>query len=490
MIASNIQAITEESKEHKVDDFGNPPTETKKSTSFNLTDLGNMERFVRDHRGTIRFNRSNGKWLGYDGKRWNLDIGEDRARCCYMITARNLYDNIQMTTGAENKKELLRFALYSESTKGMHAALSLVKSQPSISTGANEFDTDAFLLNCLNGTINLRSGELRPHNSADLITKLAPVMYDPKATLQLWDDFLETATDGDASLRDFLQIAAGYTATGDTSEERLFFIYGPTASCKSTYLEAMKITLGDYAKTSDFDTFIKRKQVGGVRNDVARLCGSRMVTTSEVDEKQELDENLIKNCSGSDTVTVRFLFKEAFEFKPQFKLWLGANEVPKVRDADDGSMWRRLLRIPFNHTIPKEDRRATVKATLTNPNIAGPAILAWMVEGCLKWQQDGLEVPNIIEQSTDDYRKSQDVLHGFFEDKCDFDNSAYVTVSKMRSAYEQWAKNIGLKYPLGPIAFNKKLRTKGCDDRNKRIPIGDGRLLPPEKCWHGVALKG
>jgi putative DNA primase/helicase len=356
-----------------------------------------------------------------------------------------------------------------------------------IAVYGSQFDTNCWLLNCLNGTVDLKTGELRPHDPDDMLTKLAPVHYDPQARLKLWDDFLSAATNGSAGLVEFLQIAMGYGATGSTAEEKLFFIHGPTASGKSTFLEAIKATLGDYAQTANFETFLQRRQIGTARNDIAKLNGARVVVSIEVEEGKRLAEGLVKMLTGGDTVSARFLYKEEFEFVPQFKLWLAANDAPRVKDNDE-AMWRRILRVPFEHEIPKQDRDPKVKATLRRNEVVGPAILAWIVQGCLKWQLKGLDVPEIIEESTEEYRQSQDPLRDFFEDECEFDPSAYVPVVELRSAYEQWARDNGARYTLGPREFNKRLESKGCERTAKRIQNEFG-TEKPVKCWRGITLR-
>ncbi len=286
----------------------------------------------------------------------------------------------------------------------------------------------------------MKPGELREHRREDLITKLAPVEYDPEARLDLWDRFLAEATGGDQELMRFLQRAAGYSLTGETDEEKLFFVHGPAAAGKSTFLEALKAAMGDYAQTADFETFLARQQVGGPRNDVARLAGARLVISIEVDEGKRLAEGLVKTLTGGDTVTARFMYRESFEFKPQMKLWLAANHAPKVSD-DDEAMWRRILRVPFERVIPKEKRDPKVKATLRDPEIAGPAILAWAVQGCLTWQREGLGVPPIVEQATSAYRLDNDPLREFFASCCVFGPTKTVTVSDLNNEYESWCND-------------------------------------------------
>jgi len=384
-------------------------------------------------------------------------------------------------------EELIEWSLKSQSVARLQAMLDIAEFQQPIACLPGDFDRDPWLLNCLNGAINLKTGRLQPHNTADMITKLCPVDYDPDAKFKMWDDFLDTATAGDETIEQFLQAAIGYSLSGDVSEEKLFFIHGDSATGKSTFLEAIKATLGDHAMTADFETFLKRKQVGQIRNDIARLCGARFVVSIEVEEGKKLAEGLIKTLTGGDTVCARFLYKEGFEFVPQFKLFLAANHAPRIKD-DDAAIWRRIIRIPFEHSIPEDQRDPKIKATLRNPKIAGPAILAWAVKGCLRWQQKGLVIPDVIKQSIQEYRESQDPLREFFEDDCIFDLNAFVPVAELRGAYDLHCKDNGTRYPLGPRQFNERLRAKGCEAKPKRYPNELGTKVVA-KCWTGVTLK-
>ncbi len=459
-----------------------------KKDSFHLTDAGNGERFATQHGEKMRYCWSWGKWLYYDDKRWNAEIGIEKANQLAVQTARSIAHEGENSDGREDRGNYLEWSYQSESVARLNAMLSAARSVKPISSYVGQFDTDPWLLNCLNGTIDLKTGTLRQHSPADMITKLAPVQYDPKAKLKLWGNFLRTATANDKSMLEFLQVAVGYSATGSTAEEKLFFIHGPAASGKSTFCETIKATLGDYAATANFESFIRRSQVGGPRNDIAKLAGARFVVSIEVDEGKRLAEGLVKMLTGGDSVSARFLYKEEFTFMPQFKLWLAANDVPKVKDTDE-ALWRRILRVPFEHTIPKQERDPKVKSTLRATKIAGPAILAWIVRGCLKWQERGLKVPEVIEQSTDEYRQSQDPLREFYEDVCVFEPTAIVPVKDLRAAYESWGEDVGIKakYLLGRAAFNARLEAKGIIQKPTRYVNSVGTETNG-RCWHGITL--
>jgi P4 family phage/plasmid primase-like protien len=282
--------------------------------------------------------------------------------------------------------------------------------------------------------------------------------------------------------------AAGYSLTGDTGEEVLFLIHGPEAAGKSTFVEALKATLGDYALTADFETFLAKKGDGGIRNDVARLAGARFVSSIEVDEGKKLAEALVKQLTGGDAVSARFLFAEFFEFAPAFKLWLAVNHAPRVTDQD-GAIWRRILRVPFEHTVPKERRDKTVKATLKNPAVAGPAILAWAVAGGLAWQREGLGVPPVIEAATAQYRADQDPLRDFYAQCCVFEAQAWVASAALYAAYQSWARENGVRpnHVLTSTAVGKRLRARGC--LPKPGEIDDMGKRKKARGWTGLRLR-
>jgi putative DNA primase/helicase len=251
----------------------------------------------------------------------------------------------------------------------------------------------------------------------------------------------------------------------------LFLVHGETNAGKSTFIEALKMVTGDYVSTADFETFVKSNKIGGVRNDIARLAGARLVVSIEVDEGKALAEGLIKSLTGGDSVAARFLYQEAFEFKPSFKLWLVANHAPKVA-AHDGAMWRRILRLPFEHIVPEDRRNTSLKARLHDPVYAGPAILAWAVMGCLEWQRNGLKVPDCVKEATQEYRDEMDPLRDFISDCCEIDVNdpvAWESTWDIMRRYSDWAASNGIRYTLGKEKVSERLRQLGCKPLLKKI---------------------
>ena len=247
------------------------------------TDSGNGERLARKFSGAVRYCAPQRCWFVWTGRRWEPDQTGEMLRRTKEI-ARELYAEASRLEDTEQRKACVEWARKSESADRRKAVLFLAQSEPGIPVLPSEFDADPFALNCLNGTVNLKTGEIREHRSADLITRICPVQFDGAARSELWERFLEDSIGGDRELRDFLQRAAGYSLTGSVCEEVLFFVHGPAASGKSTFLESLKASFGDYAKVADFESFITRRDAGAIRNDIAELAGRRFVVSIEVDE--------------------------------------------------------------------------------------------------------------------------------------------------------------------------------------------------------------
>ena len=440
------------------------------SQPFN--DYGNAQRVMSIYRETMRFCHASESWMHWQGGRWAGDE-DGRAR----LHSQNTIAEFGKQALTINNAAAAKFAASCLNSQRITNALR--EAAPHLAVTLKELDRDPFLFNVLNGVIELRTGNLREHRREDYITKLAPVTYDPTARSALWERALDEWTGGNKELRDFLQRAVGYSLSGDTSEEVLFFVHGPARAGKSSFLEAVKATMGDYAKTADFDAFVQRKD-SIVRSDIAELSGRRFVVSIEVDEGKRLAEGLVKMLTGGDTVRARFLYQEGFEFIPQFKLWLAANHAPKVRD-DDTAMWRRILRIPFENVIPIERRDPTLKARLKNTEEIGPAILAWAVEGFLRWQDDRLQIPEIVSQATEQYRQDMDPLRQFFDDRCIFGDALKVTAKLLHEEYENWCRENGAR-EINGREFSQRLRDRNCTPNQAKI------LGKNTKVWQGIGV--
>lgn len=452
-----------------------PVLEGETRRSFPLTDLGNAERLVAEHGRDLRYSAGLG-WFAWDGRCWRRDSDGEALRRAKR-TVRAMYAEAIDLDDPDARKAQSAWAIKSESAARLRASVSLAESERPVIVRPDEFDADPLLFNALNGTVDLRTGELREHRREDLLTKMSGAVYDPEARSELWERVLERATRHCAGLAGFVQRAAGYSMTGYTVEEVLLFLHGPTATAKSTVAEALKAAFGEYATTADFETFLKRRGAAGIRNDIARLWSAHIVFSIEVSDGAALAEGLLKLLTGGDTVAARFLYQETFEFMPRFTLWLAANERPRVR-AEDSAMWRRILQVPFTEEIPVEERDERVKIELrTNPEVRA-AILAWAVRGCLEWQGEGLGVPDCVREYTDEYRAENDPLRDWLADACLLCADCQTASSALRASYESWCETNGEK-PLSTKAYGDGLRGR----RLKATKRGGRRV------WEGIALR-
>lgn len=440
-----------------------------------LTDLGNAERLVARHRDRIRHCPQRKKWLTWDGKRWAWDETGEVQRLAKK-TARTIYTEAQHAKDGDQAQAIAKHAHASESHSRITAMIALAQTEIGIPVLATDLDSDPWLFNVENGTLHLRTGELRPHCRGDHITKVSPASYDPTAKHELWDRFLAQATGGDAELAAYLQRAVGYALQGNVTEKAFWFLYGAPDGMKSTFIDAVSAALGDYAVTVSFSTWLVQTNVGGNRGDLVSLMGARLVTSVEVRKGVRFDEEIIKRVTGGDMIEAAAKYEKEVRFLPSFALWLAANDAPTIRDDDEGA-WSRVRRIPFNHPLPADQRDPLMREKLRAPEVQS-AILAWAVQGCLEWQKSGLGTSAAIDESTASYRRDNDRTAGFFGDICAFEPDAKMSASDLRCAYENWCKEEGVRNPLNGNDLGERLVKRGCQPLKS-----NGRRI-----WKGVRL--
>ena len=399
-----------------------------------LTDMGNAARFAQHFAEALQY--TDGEWMEWDLRRW-ARCSAVRAETLAKEVARKQYAAALALPSSnkgeiERRKNALSWALRSEGKDRLKGMIDLARGELSINSDC--LDADPFRFNVANGTIDLRTGTLHPHRSTDRITKISNVPYSETAECPIWCRFLEQTFDGDAEMINGFQRMIGYTLTGSTSEQVLFLLHGTGANGKSTALETFRDLLGDYAMQANFKTFLTHKGEGP-RNDIARLRGARLVTAAEVSRGKELDETVVKTLTGGDRVTARFLYREEFEYAPQFKVWLAANHKPEVR-GNDPAIWRRMRLIPFAVTIPDHERDPNLRKALAAEL---PGILRWAIEGCLTWQREGLGLPAAVKNATANYRAELDILAAFIGDACRLSPTLRVGCTDLFAAYSSWA---------------------------------------------------
>jgi putative DNA primase/helicase len=298
---------------------------------------------------------------------------------------------------------------------------------------SEDLDSNPWLLNVENGTIDVFSGEFRVHTQEEMITKIANVEYRPGADCPLWKKFLCEIMGYQPELIAFVQSAAGWALTGDISEQTMFILFGTGANGKSTFLNTIQYLLGDYATATPTETFMK-KPGEQTSNDIARLRGTRFVTTTEAEQGRRFSETLIKKITGNDQITARFLYGEYFNFTPTFKIFMATNHKPVIKGTDHG-IWRRIKLIPFTVRIEEENQDKHLESKLREE---GSGILNWLLEGTARWRREGLKAPSAVLLATDEYRGEMDVIGNFLKERCTQQKDVMIRVRELYKAYTDW----------------------------------------------------
>ncbi len=439
------------------------------------TDMGNSARMSRQHDGEIKYSRGLG-WLAWDGARFARDDGgeiERRAR----ETVKEIYIEAANAPDKESREALAAWAVKSESEQKIKSMISLCRSEANVAVRADVFDRDPFLLNCTNGTLDLRTRELRPHNRADLLTKVCGTRYDEAAVCPVWEKFLAEILP-DKELVTYVRKLFGLCLSGDASEQMLNIFWGSGGNGKSTLANVMWAVLGDYAEKAQAETLLTAHRSGGTaRSDIVRLQGARLVTASESEAGRALAEALVKELTGNEPITARPLYQSEFTFEVQFKLILSTNHKPSIR-GNDYAIWRRIRLVPFvvKITDDKQD-----KALPDKLRAELPGILRWAVEGYELWREKGLEPPEAVRAASAEYKAEQDVLADFLAAKCEDDPEATTTAAALYSAYMEFSDELKLRARdiLSNKAFNMALTERGIEGDRSRAG----------KFYYGLKLK-
>lgn len=424
-----------------------------------MTDLGNMQRLVRRYGSGMRYVGERGCWIVWDGKRWAPDKTGQVQRFAKDTIHQMHVDALQLGDRSY-AKDLSKWAFQSESERRLNSMVSLARTEKDVSIRAERLDADPWTFNVQNGTIDLRTGELREHDPADLITKLAPVEFEPDAVAEGWQTFLSEVMGGRQDMVRFLQRAVGYSMTGDVDEHVLLFLYGKGANGKTTFLNALLNMFGEYGRQSE-PSLLVQKRGESHPTGVADLKGARFVSTSEIDQGCRMAESLVKQLTGGDRIKARYMRQDFFEFDPSHTIWLAANHRPVVKGTDT-AIWRRIQMIPFDVTIPYERR----DPKLTGKLLAElPGILNWAIEGCLIWQREGLAPPEAVLYATKSYRTDMDTLGGFLSECCIVSEGCEVEAIDLYHRYKVWAEESGER-KLAKNIFGQQLGEMGFGTKN------------------------
>lgn len=427
----------------------------KYEPNFYLTDMGNSNRLVYQHGLDVRYVPEFKTWLTWDQTRWLFDSDGEVIRRA-KGTALTIIEEARNEKDDGRRSALLKHAHASQNEKRVRAMVALAQCELPLSSA--KLDGDEWIVNMQNGVIHLKTGQLMQPSRELYITKQVPIQHDSSAQCPLWLKFLDQIFDSDQELIGFVQRAVGYTLTGSTREQVLFFLHGTGANGKTVLLSVLLHLLGDYGTQARAETLMVNKFRDGssASPDIARLRGTRLVSVSEVEEGQQFAESLVKQMTGSDLLTARYLYGKDFTFRPNFKIWLAGNHKPIIR-GDDYAIWRRIRLIPFDVTIPSEQQDRELVSKLINE---APGILNWAIEGCQMWLADGLQPPDVVNMATNEYRQEMDVLRMFLNDRCILGADKHVAASALYECFKEWSEeNIG--WAMKQQKFGRKLREHG-----------------------------
>jgi putative DNA primase/helicase len=399
------------------------------------------------HGRNIRYVVDMGRWIVWDDTRWRIDEGEIEIMRCAKDTGRSIYAEAQAEEDTSRHKGLAAWARQSESAWRIEAMIKLARSEPEITLYTKALNADRMLLGVQNGTLDLRTGQLRKPKREDYITKQASVTFDTNAQCARWRQFLEEITGGDEDLIRFLQRMAGYALTGDITEQCLFVLHGLGANGKGVFTSTLERLAGDYGCTTMAEILMAQKYRNIPLPELARLVGSRFVLAPESEDGAQLAEGVVKQLTGEDKIVACHKYRDPFEFQPQFKVWLVTNHEPIIK-GDDHAIWRRIRLVPFKVTIPEDRQDKKLKGALLEEL---PGILNWAIEGCLAWQHEGLRPPPRVLKATEAYRSDMDILGDWIAQWCitgpEVADKSTPT-EHLYASYEQWAKDCGQRYPM------------------------------------------
>ena len=436
---------------------------------YRWDDIGTSDFFADAYKNICRYCPEAKSWYIYDGQVWRLDVGGAVTSQCGKAFTSYMLDCRKHLEDDEQRENWVKYV--ANRIKKKNRDIMLADASTVYPVSIHEFDKDPHLLNVRNGTIDLRAFTLRPHSPDDFLSKIANVTFDESARCDRWDQFIQEIMQDDRDKAQFLQKSLGYALSGDTSEECFFIFYGNTTrNGKGTTAETTLHILGDYGRTAQPETVAQKQHSGGgaPSEDVARLKGARFVNMSEPDKGLRLNSALVKSMTGGDTITARFLHQNSFEFRPEYKLFINTNHLPRVNDDSIFASGRVKL-IPFERHFPENEQDKSLKLFFRQPeNKSG--ILNWLIAGLKLLKSDGLKQPKSVRDATAQYREDSDTTGQFISERLVENTGAKTLIKNVYAAYEEWCKDNGYR-PLSVRSLTPELRRRNLiidnADKNK-----------------------
>lgn len=454
----------------------------EKNDRYGWNDIGNGNLFADWYKDIARYVPERKKWFVYSGKVWEPDTGNLRTmELCKRLADSLVIYALSLPEG-DSKNDYREFV---ERWQKRYNRETILKDAASVyPVRLDEFDKDPFLYNCLNGTLDLRTRQFRPHSPADMLSIISGVKYDPAARSELWEKTISDVMQGDRNTALFLQKAMGYGLTGDTSEECLFMLYGPTTrNGKGTVMETYMKMQGGYGRAARPETIAQKDKPNssGPTEDIARLAGARVVNISEPGKQMVLSAALVKTLTGRDTINARFLNENSFEFLPNFKLFINTNHLPKVTDVTVFSSGRVKV-IPFERHFDEREQDKGLKGWLSQPkNLSG--ILNWCLDGLWLFRETRFDAPAAVLAATAQYRNDSDKITRFVDEMMEPDVTGEIRTEDAYRAYQEWCTRNG-QLPEGMPSFKQSMEAHTAY-RHKR-PNGAGRDAAKQRYFCGV----
>lgn len=459
------------------------------SDSTELTDVFNANIFAETFQGELKYSPSQCLWYQFDGVVWQYDelrcVMQKAVECTrnmfldsakMLISAATIRDNLKRDLAVKNSELLTKHARSSQQKNRLDAMIAIASTDSRLSISQSQFDLDDMTFAVKNGVVDLRTGKFRMATSTEYLTRQAGANYPENSKdyeCKLWLKFLEDVQPN-PEVRMWLQRFAGYCLTGLTNEQILTVFHGDGANGKSVFIETLKQVLGSYSAHVQFETFCESGNNNSIRNDIARLDKVRLAVAAEGNEGNNLDEGLVKQLTGCDEITARYLHREYFTFTPRFKIVLVTNHKPVIKGTDNG-IWRRVMLVPWQETIAKDK----VDLFLLNKLAAERSgILAWALEGLSSYLINGLNPPKALIDANSGYRKDSDVVGLWIDECCNVGSSLRCTSSILHNSFNRWAATNGHR-EIASKSLGIKLAEKGFEKDRSTSSRG----------WSGLDIK-
>ena len=458
-----------------------------------LTDVGNAKRFATKFRGKVLYCPQTKNWYVWNGKVWEEDWSKQVLQMAMSISAQiraeafavPMDKNTSEPSDVDQhnqkvRKELLNWARQSESLYRIRAVVELAQVQPGLTIHIDQLDSHPELVNLNNGTFNVKTQNLEAHDPKNFLTRIIPIEWNPEGRCPKWERYLLEVMDGDQEMVEFLQVAGGYSLTGLTREDTFFMLYGNGKNGKSVFLDTMEAILGDYASNCEIQTLMRNTNENRtISNDLAGLRGSRFVCASENNQGAQLDEGKVKHMTGGSKIACRFLHKEFFSYRPDYKIWFSTNHKPRIRGTDDG-IWRRIRPIPFERQFKGKKANKNLREELLHEK---EGILNFLIQGLLRYlREDGLPMPKRVNDALLEYRTHEDALASFVDECLSIGGDTEIEGKSLYKIYRDWATDNGYSQPLTHPHFTSLMT-----ERSKRMGFSRIKGRGGQTKWRGIS---